>query len=157
VLAAGDGAQEVARELLGATVQVLDRIIERLRDPHPDPETLAGDVTTVFNNQRLFNESVRDFYAYLNAVLSPVRPRRRRVPPVQGAPARVHRPHHSRCLAARTGDRDAVRADLAKTRSDLGSPGDAACADHAGWDTRRSHARSHPRELGAAPCLVLRE
>ncbi|WIX76970.1 TIGR02677 family protein [Amycolatopsis carbonis] len=70
VLAAGDGAQEVARELLGATVQVLDRIIERLRDPHPDPETLAGDVTTVFNNQRLFNESVRDFYAYLNAVLS---------------------------------------------------------------------------------------
>jgi uncharacterized protein (TIGR02677 family) len=70
ILAAGDGAQEVARELLGATVQILDRIAERLREPSPDAEALAGDVTTVFNNQRLFNESVRDFYAYLNAVLS---------------------------------------------------------------------------------------
>ncbi|WP_158634216.1 TIGR02677 family protein [Amycolatopsis sp. WAC 04197] len=70
VLAAGEGAQEVARELLGATARVLSRIIERLREPDPDPEALAGDVTTVFNNQRLFNESVRDFYAYLNAVLS---------------------------------------------------------------------------------------
>ncbi|TCO53136.1 TIGR02677 family protein [Actinocrispum wychmicini] len=70
ILAAGDGAQEVARELLGATVQVLDRIIARLDEPSPDAEALAGDVTTVFNNQRLFNESVRDFYAYLNAVLS---------------------------------------------------------------------------------------
>ncbi|WP_424185842.1 TIGR02677 family protein [Actinokineospora sp. G85] len=70
VLAAGDGAQEVARELLGATVEVLDRILTRLGDAHPDVEALAGDVTTVFNNQRLFNESVRDFYAYLNAVLA---------------------------------------------------------------------------------------
>lgn len=70
VLAAGEGAQEVARELLGATVEALNRIAERLRGPSPDPEALAGDITTVFNNQRVFNESVRDFYAYLNAVLS---------------------------------------------------------------------------------------
>lgn len=70
VLAAGDGAQEVARELLGATVLVLDRIMKRIGESDPDAEALAGDVTTVFNNQRLFNESVRDFYAYLNAVLS---------------------------------------------------------------------------------------
>ncbi|WP_410666195.1 DUF2397 domain-containing protein [Amycolatopsis sp. lyj-84] len=70
VLAAGEGAQEVARELLGATVQVLDRILDRLCAPDPAPDALAGDVTTIFNNQRLFNESVRDFYAYLNAVLS---------------------------------------------------------------------------------------
>lgn len=64
MLAAGDGAQEVARELLGATVEVLDRILDRSRAPEPDPEALAGNVKTVFNNQRLFNESVRDFYAY---------------------------------------------------------------------------------------------
>lgn len=70
VLAAGDGAQEVARELLGATIEILDRIATRLEDVAPDVEVLAGDVTTVFNNQRLFNESVRDFYAYLNAVLA---------------------------------------------------------------------------------------
>lgn len=70
VLAAGEGAQEVARELLGAMVELLDRILVRLRAPAPDAEALAADVTTVFNNQQLFNESVRDFYAYLNAVLS---------------------------------------------------------------------------------------
>ncbi|WP_063628930.1 TIGR02677 family protein [Amycolatopsis taiwanensis] len=70
VLAAGGGAQEVARELLGAMLELLDRILGRLREPLPDAEALAADVTTVFNNQQLFNESVRDFYAYLNAVLS---------------------------------------------------------------------------------------
>jgi uncharacterized protein (TIGR02677 family) len=70
VLAAGEGAQEVARELLGAMVELLDRILARTQEPAPDAEALAADVTTVFNNQQLFNESVRDFYAYLNAVLS---------------------------------------------------------------------------------------
>ena len=70
VLAAGEGAQEVARELLGAMVELLDRILARLAEPAPDAELFAADVTTVFNNQQLFNESVRDFYAYLNAVLS---------------------------------------------------------------------------------------
>ncbi|MFC9251910.1 hypothetical protein [Amycolatopsis thailandensis] len=49
--------------MLGATVQLLDHLLDRLRDP----DVLAGDVTTVFTNQRLFNESFRDFYAYLNA------------------------------------------------------------------------------------------
>lgn len=33
-------------------------------------ERLAGIVTTVFNNQRLFTASVTDFYAYLSGVLS---------------------------------------------------------------------------------------
>jgi hypothetical protein len=30
----------------------------------------AGEVTTVFSNQRLFTDSVRDFYAYLAGILS---------------------------------------------------------------------------------------
>ncbi|GAA3021918.1 TIGR02677 family protein [Actinokineospora globicatena] len=70
VLAAGDGAQEVARELLGATVHLLDQVLDRVSAPEPDAVALAADVTTVFNNQQLFNESVRDFYAYLNGILS---------------------------------------------------------------------------------------
>jgi len=74
ILAAGDGAREVARELLGAIVDVLDRIVGRLARAQAgtelDVDALAADVTTVFNNQQLFNESVRDFYAYLNAVLT---------------------------------------------------------------------------------------
>jgi hypothetical protein len=70
VLAAGEGAQEVARELHGAMVGLLDRILTQLLEPEADAEALAADVTTVFNNQQLFNESVRNFYAYLNAVLS---------------------------------------------------------------------------------------
>ncbi|GAB2952800.1 TIGR02677 family protein [Nonomuraea fastidiosa] len=71
VLSATDGAREVARELLGGTVEVLDRILRRLsRDHDIDAEALAADVTTIFNNQRLFMESVRDFYAYLHQVLS---------------------------------------------------------------------------------------
>lgn len=74
LLAAGAGAREVARELLGAVVDTLDRIITRLDRAGTgqvlDVDALAADVTTVFNNQQLFNESVRDFYTYLNAVLS---------------------------------------------------------------------------------------
>ena len=71
VLLATEGAREVARELLGGTVDTLDRILVRLDAAGPvDADALAGDVTTVFNNQRLFTESVRDFYAYLNQVLS---------------------------------------------------------------------------------------
>jgi uncharacterized protein (TIGR02677 family) len=71
VLSATDGAREVARELLGGTVEILDRILLRLsQDRRMDTEALAADVTTVFNNQRLFTESVRDFYAYLHQVLS---------------------------------------------------------------------------------------
>lgn len=71
VLRASDGAREVARELLGQTVSTLDRILQVLTAGQPfDIDALAGDVTTVFNNQRLFTESARDFYAYLHQVLS---------------------------------------------------------------------------------------
>ncbi|GLX97655.1 DUF2397 domain-containing protein [Herbidospora sp. NBRC 101105] len=70
VLNATGGAREVARELLGGTVDLLDRILSRLSaGRESDAEALAADVTTVFNNQRLFTDSVRDFYAYLHQVL----------------------------------------------------------------------------------------
>src|SRR6516165_5472019 len=38
--------------------------------PEVDADVLAGEVTTVFGNQRLFTDSVRDFYAYLAGILS---------------------------------------------------------------------------------------
>jgi uncharacterized protein (TIGR02677 family) len=67
---ATDGAREVARELLGQIVQSLDRILTMLDRHQIDAEALAGEVTTIFGNQRLFTDSVRDFYAYLAGVLS---------------------------------------------------------------------------------------
>ena len=75
ILHASDGAREVARELLGQIVQSLDRILALLDRGHADSdaldaEALAGEVTTVFSNQRLFTDSVRDFYAYLAGILS---------------------------------------------------------------------------------------
>ncbi len=72
VLQATAGVRDVARELLGGMVETLDRILERLGHPEEriDADALAGDVTTVFSSQRLFTESVRDFYAYLHQVLS---------------------------------------------------------------------------------------
>jgi uncharacterized protein (TIGR02677 family) len=71
MLLASAGAREVARELLGSTVDVLDRILDKMRSStRLDVDALAGDVTTVFNNQRLFTESARDFYAYLHQILS---------------------------------------------------------------------------------------
>lgn len=75
ILRASDGAREVARELLGQIVQSLDRILAMLGSSHADggvldAEALAGEVTTVFSNQRLFTDSVRDFYAYLAGILS---------------------------------------------------------------------------------------
>jgi uncharacterized protein (TIGR02677 family) len=74
ILHASDGAREVARELLGQIVQSLDRILAMLDRGHAggalDAEALAGEVTTVFSNQRLFTDSVRDFYAYLAGILS---------------------------------------------------------------------------------------
>ncbi|GAA3417250.1 hypothetical protein GCM10018952_48510 [Streptosporangium vulgare] len=61
----------MARELLGSTAEILDHILARLSDGRRmDAEALAADVTTVFNNQRFFTESVRDFYAYLHQVMS---------------------------------------------------------------------------------------
>src|ERR1700677_5008297 len=75
ILHASDGAREVARELLGQIVQSLDRILALLGRGHTggdalDAEVLAGEVTTVCSNQRLFTDSVRDFYAYLAGILS---------------------------------------------------------------------------------------
>jgi uncharacterized protein (TIGR02677 family) len=75
VLRAGEGAREVARELLGGAVATLDRILARLDDhvatgAPMDADALAGDVTSVFTNHQLFTDSVRDFYAYLNHVLA---------------------------------------------------------------------------------------
>jgi uncharacterized protein (TIGR02677 family) len=70
ILHASDGAREVARELLGQIVQSLDRILVLLDRDEIDADALAGEVTTVFGNQRLFTDSVRDFYAYLAGVLS---------------------------------------------------------------------------------------
>lgn len=68
---ASDGAREVARELLGQIVQSLDRILAMLSTGSaPDTEALAGEVTTVFSNQRLLTDSVRDFYTFLAGVLS---------------------------------------------------------------------------------------
>src|SRR5215813_11021063 len=70
ILHASDGAREVARELLGQIVQSLDRILAMLDRSQIDADALAGEVTTVFGNQRVFTESVRDFYAYLAGILS---------------------------------------------------------------------------------------
>ena len=75
ILHASDGAREVAGELLGQIVQSLDRLLALLGSGHADgdaldAEVLAGEVTTVFANQRLFTDSVRDFYAYLAGILS---------------------------------------------------------------------------------------
>ncbi|MER7379256.1 DUF2397 domain-containing protein [Streptomyces lanatus] len=71
ILQATDGAREVARELLGSTVEVLDRILARLSAGESgETEALAADVTTVFNNQSLFSQSARDFYTYLGSVLT---------------------------------------------------------------------------------------
>ncbi len=74
ILHTTDGAREVARELLGQIVQSLDRILDLLDGRNGsgeiDAEALAGEVTTVFSNQRVFTDSVRDFYAYLAGILS---------------------------------------------------------------------------------------
>lgn len=70
VLAASEGAREIARELLGGTVLTLERILAHLDTDPMDADALAGDVTTVFNNQRLFSESATDFYAFVQGRIS---------------------------------------------------------------------------------------
>ncbi|MFE6864520.1 TIGR02677 family protein [Nocardia sp. NPDC057668] len=72
IMEASDGAREVARELLGQIAQALGEIRTLLDAPvTPErAERLAGLVTTIFNNQRLFTASVTDFYAYLSGVLT---------------------------------------------------------------------------------------
>jgi uncharacterized protein (TIGR02677 family) len=51
-------------------VQSLDRINDQLARADIDADALAGEVTTVFGNQRVFTDSVRDFYAYLAGILT---------------------------------------------------------------------------------------
>jgi uncharacterized protein (TIGR02677 family) len=73
VLDSADGAREVAREMLGRISDSLDRILVvagSLGRLSNDPDDLAGHVTGVFTDQRLFTESVTDFYAYLSGVLT---------------------------------------------------------------------------------------
>ncbi|GIF04604.1 DUF2397 domain-containing protein [Actinoplanes siamensis] len=72
ILRAVDGVQEVARELLARIVDSLGQILQQAADMHraPDPEALAGAVTSVFTDHRVFTESVTDFYAYLAGVLT---------------------------------------------------------------------------------------
>lgn len=71
LISARDGAREVARELLGATVETLQRIADHLDGPAPlNADALAGDVTTVFQNQRFFAESATDFYAFVQSRIS---------------------------------------------------------------------------------------
>jgi uncharacterized protein (TIGR02677 family) len=70
MLRATEGAREVARELLGGMLDTLERILGQLTSEPVNAEAVAADVTTVFAGQRLFTESVRDFYAYLHHVLS---------------------------------------------------------------------------------------
>ena len=71
VIAAADGAREVARELLGVIAEQLSALATSLRDGG-DPETneIAARVTSVFSNHRVFHDSLRDFYGYLNTVLT---------------------------------------------------------------------------------------
>ncbi|MDX2971357.1 TIGR02677 family protein [Kribbella solani] len=71
ILAAGDGVQEVARELLGGIAASLERILTALAVPGtPDAEQIATEVTSVFTNQGVFDESVKEFYRYLNQILT---------------------------------------------------------------------------------------
>ncbi|TCC32036.1 DUF2397 family protein [Kribbella speibonae] len=71
ILAAGDGVQEVARELLGGIAASLERILTALGGPGtPDAEQLATEVTSVFTSQAVFDESVKEFYRYLNQILT---------------------------------------------------------------------------------------
>ncbi|ADP80452.1 DUF2397 domain-containing protein [Pseudofrankia inefficax] len=72
ILRTVDGAREVARELLARISDTLRIILLQVSyDRVPvDAESLAGQVTGVFNDHRLFQESVTDFYAYLAGVLT---------------------------------------------------------------------------------------
>jgi len=72
ILRAVDGVQEVARELLARIVDSLGQILQQAAGVRRagDPEALAGAVTSVFTDHRVFTESVTDFYAYLAGVLT---------------------------------------------------------------------------------------
>lgn len=70
LIATSEGAREVARELLAGTADRLALIRELAVADPSDPERLAAEVTTLFGNQRMFLDSLADFYAYLATVLS---------------------------------------------------------------------------------------
>jgi uncharacterized protein (TIGR02677 family) len=70
LLATTEGAREVARELLAGTADRLALIRDLATAEPADPERLAAEVTTLFGNQRVFLDSLADFYAYLATVLS---------------------------------------------------------------------------------------
>ncbi|GGG00225.1 TIGR02677 family protein [Rhodococcoides trifolii] len=65
ILHATDGAREVTRELLGRIADGVGGLPTLLDAPTPDGNLIAGIVTGVFNDHRLFTESVAEFYAYL--------------------------------------------------------------------------------------------
>lgn len=85
IMAAADGAREVARELLGQIAELLGQIPPLVNQgsnvEHADQ--LAGIVTTIFNNQRLFTASVTDFLCLPLGGVEPVRSRRQRVCRIQ--------------------------------------------------------------------------
>lgn len=70
LLTTSEGAREVARELLAGTADRLALIRDLVTVDPVDPERLAAEVTTLFANQRVFLDSLADFYAYLATVLS---------------------------------------------------------------------------------------
>ncbi len=70
LIATSEGAREVARELLAGTADRLALIRDLATADPADPERLAAEVTTLFGNQRVFLDSLADFYAYLATVLS---------------------------------------------------------------------------------------
>ncbi|WP_409331870.1 TIGR02677 family protein [Trujillonella humicola] len=70
LLTTTEGAREVARELLAGTADRLALIRRLATGETVDPERLAAEVTTLFGNQRVFLDSLADFYAYLATVLS---------------------------------------------------------------------------------------
>jgi uncharacterized protein (TIGR02677 family) len=72
ILQTADGAREVARELLARIADTLTDIGMLAANPHREvnQEALAGAVTSVFNDHRMFTSSVTDFYAYLSGVLT---------------------------------------------------------------------------------------
>jgi uncharacterized protein (TIGR02677 family) len=69
ILHATDGAREVSREVLGRIAEGVGALPTLLDTPAPDADRIAGIVTGVFNDHRLFTESVAEFYAYLADVL----------------------------------------------------------------------------------------
>ena len=71
IIRAADGAREVARELLGVIADQLDRLLTLLEsDGSAEPGEVAAAATSVFTNHQAFHGSLRDFYGYLNPVLS---------------------------------------------------------------------------------------